>query len=242
MDLSFKVGCSVKFWHNICQVFFPYSDTLTVSASNTKMEARLMTSDHVALVMLSLNSSAFDLYECEDALVSFSLPDMLRIMRRGGEKVEMQVQGGYLRVSLDGNRHFNIRLLEVREEEPLPPPSSNGLTCVAKLTAEGWKEALLDARVTRETGVKLIAEEDFGMMVDGDFISLEVKWGENLIHFEKQQVARAMYALDWLDQTIQGGLLGDTVIIEFGKDYPVRITYPLEHGELVYWIAPRISE
>lgn len=239
--MSFRLSCKAKFWSGICRVFQEYSDSLTISADQSTLKAKLMSVDHVAMVTLVLNKSAFESYDCENTLLCFNLNDMLRIMRRGGEAVELQVQGNNLYITLDEKRRFSIRLLATISEEIPLSPKEDPLTVTASLTTDTWIQILRDAEVVSNQ-VTFIAKENLEMFSYNEASGNSVEVKPATLSFEKKQETRTTYALEQLKATIMGSFLSDTVVLEFGKDYPLRLTYPLEHGELVYWIAPRVEE
>ena len=119
--------------------------------------------------------------------------------------------------------------LEINSNFDLPGHSglgSSGAFCVGLLNAlHVFKNAFIiksEGNIT-EAKVEINADEETLLNLSGDEV------------FSK-------YSIDYLKKIIKGSKLSDSVVVQFGQDYPLRIDYNvIDKMSLSFILAPRVS-
>jgi proliferating cell nuclear antigen len=203
----------------------------------------------VAVVELKLSRSAFDSYNCDsESKISLNLLNFLTVLRRAGpgDRLELKLAENRLDVILTGHsrRSFAIPLLEPSSEE-IPPISQLDFPAAAELKAGIVVQGIEDADIIADSVSIELSEAGFGMSAAGDSsrTELELKSGsEALLSLAVKGVVKSRYPLDYLKKMCRAVRVADTVKIQLGQDYPMRIDFCGENVSLSMVLAPRVSE
>ncbi len=73
---------------------------------------------------------------------------------------------------------------------------------------------------------------------------LELAKGESaLMSLDTADETKSRYPLDYLKKMVKAAKISDTVIVQFGQDYPMKLSFKSgDKASLQFVLAPRVSE
>ncbi|MBS3131427.1 proliferating cell nuclear antigen (pcna) [Candidatus Woesearchaeota archaeon] len=203
---------------------------------------------NVAMVIFKLLSSAFTEYDVKkDVEIAINLSNMKQILRRAGPNDMLTlelVDNGKLNIQLKGKstRTFGLPLINLEEKEQKVPDLKFPVSITMDTTE--FNEAIQDVDVVAES-VSFIAEpKKFTISAEGDLsqAKIEIKESDNVKVKVEGEKVRAKYSIEYLKRMINGSKIADEVVINFNKDYPLRLDYKaLDRVMLSFILAPRVE-
>jgi len=212
----------------------------------------LMTPDRtmVSVVDLKILSAAFDEYKIESPeSLGLNLANLAAVLKRakGNDKVVLESgKGNKLKITLEGNgkRVFEIPVIEIKAEKP--PVDQLNFGGKIELETSVVEEGIADAEVIGDSVIFEAGEGGFKMHAKGDVSSTELvlpKGHSSLLNLKAEKMIKSQYPLDYLKKMIKAGKLARQLILEFGTDYPMRMTFKsIDKLNLSMILAPRVSE
>jgi proliferating cell nuclear antigen len=219
----------------------------------TKDGISLLASDRamVAVVDFQISSKAFEKYEVgEDQSVGLNITNLMTVLKRAGtnDKLTLKLKEDKLEIIIEGQsrRRFVVPLIELREEE-IPPIDQLEFTSKVKISPSVLQNGISDAEVIGDSVIFDVNPNRFGMLAEGDVSMAELqleKGNEALMELATGDGSvRARYALDYLKKMVKAAKIADTVSIEYGQDYPMRMSFTVSDKlKLNFIIAPRVTE
>jgi len=217
----------------------------------TKDAVELVAMDpaNVAMVLFKLLSSTFVEYEVDKEMeIGVNLVDMKSVMRRAkaNDTVSMEItKDNRIQITFKGanTRTFSLPIIELEDKEQKVPD----LSFPVKVTTTGsnLSEAIEDVDIVAES-VTFEAEKDkLQIMAEGDMskANIEIKKDkETAIVSETQDKVRAKYSIEYLKKMISGSKLASKVVIQFNKDYPLKLDFiEVDRVSLSFILAPRVE-
>lgn len=202
----------------------------------------------VAVIDFKILSSAFDEFKVDSpASLGLNMANLSAVLKRvkSGDKIIMESGDNRLRITLEGEgkRTFEIPLLDISVEKP--PVDKLNFTGRVELDSGLVESGISDADVVGDAIVMEASPSSFKMHAKGDVSSteFELKKGDGgLLSLEAQGTVKAQYPLEYLKKMIKAGKLSKQIMLEFGKDYPLRISFKsLDKMALQFILAPRIE-
>jgi proliferating cell nuclear antigen len=203
----------------------------------------------VSVVDFKLLSPAFEEYKVDEPVtLGLNLANLTAVLKRAktGDKLILESGEGKLIIRIHGasTRTFEIPLIDVKTEKP--PIDQLKFTTKVELETSILEEGVADAEVIGDAVFFEAEGSSFRMFAKGDVssTSLEVKKGEEgVLSIEVSEKSRSQYPIDYLKKMIKTGKLAKQAVIEFGKDYPMRINFKvIDKLQMRFILAPRISE
>jgi len=202
----------------------------------------------VAVVDFKISSHAFDKYEAEqDQTIGLNVTNFLSILKRcgTGDRLTLNLQENKLDVIIENSskRKFTVPLLELRQEE-VPPIDQLNFTAKAVFKPAILQSGIDDAEIIADAVMFETSDNKFLMRAEGDVsrTELELERGnESLIELQDGGV-KARYPLEYLKKMIKAAKISDTVSIQFGQDYPMKLDFKNEKCQLSFVLAPRVSD
>jgi len=216
----------------------------------TKDAVELVAMDpaNVAMVIFKLFSSAFIEYDVKKEVdISINLGNLKQILRRinPNDMLNLEIEANKLKVQLRGDniRTFNLPLIDIDDKEQKVPELN--FPVKVELPSSMFNDAVEDADIVAES-ISFIAENGkFTIEASGDLsqVKTEVCESENVkIGFEGEGNIKAKYSVEYLKKMISGSKLSDRVIINFNKDYPLKLDYKsIDKVLLSFILAPRVE-
>ena len=204
----------------------------------------------VAVVDFRLLSTAFDEFVVESPVdLGMNIQNFMSVLKRvkGADKLTLQSTGkGKLEIIVekDGKRKFELPLLDINSEKP--PIDQLAFSGKIHMDSSVFEEGIEDASVVSDSIVMEAGPDSFKLSAKGDISTaqLEMKKGDNgILSIEAQQNIRARYPIDYLKKMIKACKLSKQTTLEFGTDYPLRISLKdIDKVHLNFILAPRVEE
>ncbi|MEM5882827.1 MAG: proliferating cell nuclear antigen (pcna) [Candidatus Aenigmatarchaeota archaeon] len=204
----------------------------------------------VAVVDFKISSKAFDEYEVEkEQSIGVNMGNFLSVLKRAGsgDKATFRLQDSKLEVILENSsrRKFVVPLIDLTQEE-VPPIEQLEFTSKAELKPEILEAGVEDAEVVSDSILFEASREKFSMIAEGDISSAQLeleKGNEALLDLKADGNVRARYPLDYLKKMVKAAKVADSVTLEWGQDYPMKLSFKLEDKlSLSFVLAPRVME
>lgn len=204
----------------------------------------------VAVVDFHISSSAFESYELgKERTIGLNIGHLLSVLKRasGEDKISLNLLDNKLEIVMrnSSRRRFTVPLLELTQEE-VPPVEQLEFTAKAEVKPEVLQSGIEDAEIIADSVLFETTPTKFSMRAEGDISKAELeleKGDEALIGIKTDGEVRARYPLDYLKKMIKAARIADSISIEFGQDYPMRLGFKAgEKCSLKFVLAPRVSE
>ncbi len=212
-----------------------------------RIEIIAMDPANVAMVIFKLLSSAFSEYNVTDGkVVGINLLNLTQILKRAKPtdilSLEIDEQKNRLIVTLRGNssKKFELGLLDIEEREQKVP----NLKFNAKVETNSlmFNDAIEDMDVISDSLTFQGLNDKFMISSEGNVSSgnVEVGSGEETSIILNDGPVSARYSTEYLKKIMKGSKLTNTVAVEFGQDYPLRVEYKvIDRLALQFVLAPR---
>ena len=203
---------------------------------------------NVAMVNFHLLASSFSEFDPKGTTsIGLNLANFKQILRRAGpgDTIVLETQENKLKVVIRGTstRTFHLPLIELEEREQKVPDFKFNATITTD--ALQLQSAIDDADIVAES-VALVAEEkSLQINAEGDLsralIEIVADNSTKIVIKEGPKV-RARYSIEYLKKMIQAARLAEKVVIEYSKDYPLRLTFKVvDKLSLDFILAPRVE-
>ena len=215
-----------------------------------KIEIIAMDPANVAMIVFKLLSSAFTEYKVEkNAEIGVSLDSLKAVLRRAKQSdvltIELDEEKSRLKIQLksESTRTFNLALIDIDEKEQKVPDLKFPLR--VETSTMVFDEAVQDMDVVAES-VALIAEKSrFIVEAEGNLKDARAEIlsdDETKIKLEGSGPLRSKYSIEYLKKIIKASKLANSVVLQFDKDYPLRVDYLVKDKlSLSVILAPRVS-
>ncbi|MBI1936226.1 proliferating cell nuclear antigen (pcna) [Candidatus Woesearchaeota archaeon] len=204
---------------------------------------------NVAMVVFKLLSSCFTEYDVKkDIEIAINLSNLKQILRRASPKDMLTLEldaDNRLKIELKSNtnRTFNLPLIDIEEKEQKVPDLKFPVS--VKTSSSVLNEAIADVDVVGESVAFIAEPKKFTLLAEGDLnqAKIEVKEDEiTKISTSSDDKVKAKYSIEYLKKMINGSKLSEDVIINFNKDYPLKLDYKtVDKVMLSFILAPRVE-
>lgn len=204
----------------------------------------------VSVTDLKILSSAFDEYMVtEEESLGLNLANLAALLKRikSGDKLTMESEGkNRLKLTVTGNgiRTFELPLIDVKTDKP--PIDQLSFSTKIDLDSSIVEEGISDAEIIGDSIILEAGPDSFKMHAKGDTSSSELslsKGDASLMAITAPQVVKAQYPLEYLKKMIKANKLSKKLSIEFGPDYPMRLSFKsIDKMSLSFILAPRVQE
>jgi proliferating cell nuclear antigen len=204
----------------------------------------------VAVVDFNLSTSAFDKYDLDkEQNIGINIANLLSVLKRAGaeDKVTLSLQEAKLEIVIENSsrRKFVVPLLDISQEE-IPPIDQLEFTAKSEIKSDVLQSGIEDAELVADSVLFETSPSKFAMRAEGDVSRAELeleKGNEALIEIKSEGEIKARYPLDYLKKMIKAAKIADSVSIEFGQDYPMKLSFKAgDKASLNFVLAPRVSE
>lgn len=204
----------------------------------------------VAVVDFKILSTAFEKYDLDsDKSVGINIGNLLSVLKRAGagDKATLNLQDSKLEIVMENSsrRRFVIPLLDLSQEE-VPPIDQLEFLSKVDLKPDILQSGIEDAEVVADSVLFEASKDRFGMKAEGDISSTQLeleKGNQALLGIKSDGEIKARYPLDYLKKMIKATKISDSVSIEWGQDYPMKLSFKAtDKVSLSFILAPRVSE
>jgi len=205
---------------------------------------------NVVMVIFKLLSSTFVEYNVEkDMDLSVNLTNLKQILSRAKPNdmltLETSKDGGKLTVELKGasRRTFSLPIIESDEREQKVPQLKFPLS--VRLNSASLNESIDDVDVVAESVTFGVDGKKFIVQAEGDLSEAMVEMegsDDTKIENEVGEPIKAKYSVEYLKKIMKGSKLSPTALVQFNKDYPLRVEYKaVDRAMLAFILAPRVD-
>jgi len=204
---------------------------------------------NVAMVIFKLLSSTFTEYDVKkDTEIAINLANLKQILRRASPKDMLTLEldpDNRLKIELKSNtiRTFNLPIIELEEKEQKVPDLKFPIS--VKTSSSILNEAIADADVVGESVSFIVEPKKFTLQAEGDLNQARIEIKEDditKVSTSTDDKVKAKYSVEYLKKMINGSKLSDDVVIQFNKDYPLKLEYKtVDKVMLSFILAPRVE-
>ena len=204
---------------------------------------------NVAMVVFKLLSSCFTEYDVKkDIELAINLNNLKQVLRRASPRDMLTLElddDNRLKIELKSNttRTFNLPIIDLEEKEQKVPDLKFPITI--KTSSSILNEAIADVDVVGESVAFIAEPRKFTLHAEGDLnqARIEIKEDETTkVSTNSDEKVKAKYSIEYLKKMINGSKLSDDVVIQFSKDYPLKLEYKsVDRVMLSFILAPRVE-
>ncbi len=234
----------------IAQTLAKVTDMIPFTVRPEGMEVKMLSPDKTTMIILRLPNLAFDSYECDSEKTFIVRADELtKIVRRGtrNDILEFLLDEERRRLVLvfrdkrtGVSRRFYLQLREGVVEKLGEPKIA--LPVKIRMLTEDFKNMLKDAKIVSDEIDMKAYSDRLEAIAEGHQKNYKniMRIDKPLISYEASAEAAATYGLDLLEVSLKAMQACETVYIEFGENFPMKLTFDIPGGGvLIYWVAPR---
>ena len=204
---------------------------------------------NVAMVVFKLLSSCFTEYDVKkDIEIAINLSNLKQVLRRASQRDMLTLEldsDNRLKVELRGvtNRTFNLPIIELEEKEQKVPDLKFPVTI--HTSSSILNEAVADVDVVGESVAFIAEPKKFILHAEGDLNQARIEIKEDdvtKVSTSSDEKIKAKYSIEYLKKMINGSKISDEVVIQFNKDYPLKLDYKtVDKVMLSFILAPRVE-
>jgi proliferating cell nuclear antigen len=220
----------------------------TFKIKHNSIELVAMDPANVAMVIFKLLSSAFVEYKVEkDIELAINLNNFKQILKRvkSSDTLSLELAEDKLKITLQGGttRMFYLPIIDIDEKEQRIPELSFPLTIKTKTSI--LADAIEDVDVVAESVSFIVEPKKFVILAEGDMSKAQIEipsTGDTVIASNKPDKIKAKYSIEYLKKMMAGAKIADEVVIQFNKDYPLKLEFKaIDKLFLSFILAPRVE-
>ncbi|MEM4682831.1 MAG: hypothetical protein QXR37_05735 [Ignisphaera sp.] len=246
------VFLDARLWRYILRELSQFVEAVGIKFHPSEgVRLKAMDPSHVALVDLSIPSTAFEEYDVnEESTLIIPLESVSKILRRAGRSDKLMIASDGLKLTVGlisrGNteRIFTLPLLPGSYEE-IPELSlefdvqakTTGITLAVSLSILEDVGDVLKIKVYKE-GISLISASELGEAE----IALTIPAGTLIDYQSPQDIEEFVnaYSMEYLSMLSTISKMAETVTIKLGRDIPCEFDLDLTSGSILkFYVAPR---
>jgi len=203
----------------------------------------------VAVIDFRLLSSAFDEYNVDgEVKVGLNLPNLVGVLKRvkGTDKITLQMPKNKLEMIVEGSnkRTFEIPVLDIKRDKP--PIEQLTFPGKVDLESQVLEDGIEDAAVVGESVTFEANPSLFKISSKGDTTSWQIgleKGQPGLLNISASDALKSRYQIEYLRKMAKACKLSKQVTLEFGTDYPLRLSFKeIDKVNLNFILAPLSEE
>jgi proliferating cell nuclear antigen len=203
---------------------------------------------NVAMIVFKLLSSCFTEYDVKKEIdLSIDLNNLKQILKRAGanDMLSMELDDNMLKLTLKGKnkRTFSLPLIESEGREQRVPDLS--FPASIKTSTAIFNNAIEDIDIVAESVTFEVEKKVFVIKGESDLSKAHIEINaddETAITVDSNDKVKAKYSVEYLKKMIDASKLCDNVVIQFNKDYPLKLDYTVvDKLKLSFILAPRVE-
>ena len=215
-------------------------------ATDSQLSVKAVDTAHVAMVDVNLKKDGFEEYKASSCELGIDLEKLNDVLKLAGA-------GDILSLEHDEEKNRLItkvgnitRRMSLLDASVLTEPKVPNLNLPVKVKIRAG-ELLQGIRASEPISdhISLIASPDgFELSSQGDTDSVSLKLPRDMIdELECKEVVKSLFALDYFSKMIKAVGPQQSVLMNLGADYPVKLefTFAEGSGSATYLLAPRIE-
>ena len=213
------------------------------------LEMTAMDPANVAMVIFKLLSSCFSEYNIsKDVTIAIDLTNLRQILRRvkPDDVLTLELDSeNKLKIHLSGlsSRTFLLPLIAQEDKEQKIPDLKFPVTITTE--ASLLNDAVEDVDIVAESVSFNVDVKKFEISGEGDLskANIVIEPTENTkIVTDSNDKIKSKYSIEYLKKMISASKITDKVIIQFNKDYPLKLVFKvIDKMQLSFILAPRVE-
>lgn len=203
---------------------------------------------NVSMVIFKMGSSAFTEYNVSEVqTMGLNISNLKQILRRlkPDEILSMELQENKLMISAIGKvaKTFNLPLIDLEEKEQKIPDLKFSLRVA--LHSLSLADAIEDVDVVAESATFAVDSKKFCITAQGEASNANIEFPKGdatSIKLEGDSKITSKYSIEYLRKMINGSRISSIAVIQFSKDYPLKLEFKEKDHELSYILAPRVED
>ncbi len=215
-----------------------------------KIEIAAIDPANAAMLVFKLLNSAFTDYTIEKPVtIALSLDSLKAVLRRAKPsdvlKMELDKDKNRLKIQIKGEstRTFNLALIDIEEKQQKIPDLK--FSAKVETPTAIFEEAISDMDVVGESVAFCIDKNKFIMEAESNLNDARAEIDsdkETTVNCNSTDAVKSKYSLEYLKKIVKGGKLSKKVTIQFGNEYPLKISYTVKDKlSLETILAPRVQ-
>jgi len=201
---------------------------------------------HVAMVDLSLDRSAFDLFKADEGELGIDMDKMKEVLRlaKSGDVIALSHDEDKNRLSVSvGNTTRRMALVDTAG---MSDPKVPSLNLPAKLTVrtDELRQGIRASESISDHIALKATNAGFEIASEGDTDNVSHTVPKELLEdLQCKETVRSLFPLDYFSNMVKAISTAPTVTLSLGSDYPVKMEFKIAggKGEVKYLLAPRIE-
>ncbi len=243
---SFKAKVKAEVLKTVLDAVQTLVDEVKIQVTPEGLGLKAVDPAHVAMVDLSLGKGAFVEYSGDDLEMGIDLDKLKDILKlaSSGEEIAMEYKEDTHRLVFKIG-HITRRMALV-DTTNMGDPKVPNLNLPSKVTIlAGELQQGIKASEAVSDHIALVATRDaFELVADGDTDQVHLNLdGDDIIKIESPEESRSLFSLDYFANMAKVVKGGDTITLNLGTDYPVKMEFDIANGggHITYLLAPRIE-
>ncbi|MCK5040346.1 MAG: hypothetical protein KAR87_05245 [Candidatus Aenigmarchaeota archaeon] len=210
----------------------------------------------ISMVSFDFKKDNFEKYEIEEnAEIAVSISQFNQVLRRLNADNKLQMEYKKEKNTIDliilggaNVKKFSLPVLELENKKI--PDINLDFEISVEMNKKILGEVILDASVVGETLVFAADKDKLSFFSEEDMNRVEMdldKKNEDVFSFDytsDMEKLKSKYSLEYLKKMEKGGKLSDVVKLEFGNDYPMKMSFTDKDKKVLisYVLAPRVED
>ena len=218
----------------------------TFKIDKDKIELIAMDPANVAMVIFKLLSTAFTEYDVKEPLdLTINLDSFKQVLKRinADDTMTLELINNKLKIELRSNttRTFNLSLINSEASVKKVPDLKFPLKI--EMQTSLFDQAIEDSDIISDSVSFIVDKDMFTLESLGSLTSSKVDLlNDNLTKIQAQDKVSSRYSIEYLKKMIKTSKLSNEVLIQFNKDYPLKLSYKILDKMLMEFIlAPRVQ-
>jgi len=198
---------------------------------------------NVAMVIFKLPPAAFTQLDVQDETIGVNLESFKAVLRRCSinSSLVLSTEENTIKIEIIDKikREFILTLLDL-EGKDKPVPSLEFATKV-EMNSMDFAEAIEDCSIVSDSCGFECEGDKFEIFAKGPLNSARMAYSSDEVKIESTEKAKSKYSLEYLQKMAKATKINDKAVINFGKDYPLKLEFKTPLIELAFILAPRIE-
>jgi len=202
---------------------------------------------NISMVILNLLPSVFSEYSVEtNSEITVNLDKLKQALKRvkPTDSLALTLDKNKLKITVYGKsvKRFYIPLLE-REAKERKIPSFDFMA-TAEVDSTEFRDYIEDASTVADA-IRFEADKNIFVISGGDVgskVTVELTKGNDALLSVAAGAVGSIYSAEYLKKMARAAALADTVVVQFAKDYPLKLDFrSLNKLQMAFVLAPRIE-
>lgn len=200
----------------------------------------------VLLTKIIIPAEAFDLYEAENGNLGVDIEKLKDMISGSGPTELVCIEIEDKMMIKVGNLEWSLSLIDPSSMRKPPKIPDLDLPAMVSMSGDEFRKMIVAADKVADHIRIGMEDETFFMKANGDVEKVAMSLRPDELLDIKYGCANSLFMLSYMKEISKGVKKATAVRLEFGQDYPLRVSTILKHGissetHISYLLAPRIE-